>query len=81
MNENSIINFIQKELLNGHNPIELTTEDDLLGSGLLDSIGIMQLIQFIENANGIKIPPEDMTIENFISVEAMEIYLQTLKPA
>lgn len=76
---NLIIDYIQKELLNGAETIDLLPEDELLGSGLIDSLGIMKLIQFIETSYEVKIPPEDMVIENFITVEAIENYLQTLK--
>ena len=76
---NLIIDYIQKELLSGAETIDLLPEDELLGSGLIDSLGIMKLIQFIETSYEVKIPPEDMVIENFITVEAIENYLQTLK--
>lgn len=79
--ENTILTFITEELLNNRGDIKLTVEEDLLSSGLLDSIGIMRLIQFIEETYNLVIPPEDMTIENFVSVEAMVVYLGTIKTA
>jgi acyl carrier protein len=58
---------------------ELMADDDLLNSGLIDSLGIMRLIAFIENEFGMKIPPQDMVIENFMSVEAIANYIQKAK--
>lgn len=78
---NKIINYIKEEILNNTEDITIEVDEDLLGSGLIDSLGIMKLIQFIEKSYEVKIPPEDMTIENFISVEAIETYLEQLKSA
>ncbi len=80
MNEN-ITAFIQEEILNNKGNVEIAPDDDLLTSGLLDSLAIMKLIQHIEKSYNLTIPPEDMTIENFISIEAMEEYLTTRKSA
>ena len=77
----TIIQFIQTQLLNNKENIEIDMEEDLLTSGLLDSLSIMTLIQFIEKTFAVKIPPEDMTIEHFISVEAMVDYLKTRQTA
>lgn len=50
-------------------------DEDLLSSGLIDSLGILKLVSFIEERFGIQIPPEDVVFENFNSVEAMSQYL------
>lgn len=74
-----LIGYIRKQLLGGRNDIELSPEDDLLGSGLIDSLGMIQLLGFIEEEFDLKIPPQDMTIENFMTVEAIGHYLERLK--
>lgn len=76
--QKTILDYIQENLLN-NDDITLSADDDILGSGLVDSLGIMKIIQFIEKKFEVKVPPEDMIIENFISVNAMEIYLNGLK--
>ena len=73
-----IVEYIRQNLLTGHAGTQLLPEDDLLGSGLVDSIGMMQLIAFIEEEFNCKIPPEDMIIENFMTVEAIGRYLKNL---
>ena len=75
MNE-ELITYIKENLLTGQSDIELNPEDDLLGSGLVDSIGMMKLIGHIENHYKFTVPPQDMTIENFMTVEAISGYLQ-----
>jgi acyl carrier protein len=53
----------------------IAADEDLLGSGLLDSLGVMSLVFFIEQEVGMDIPAEDVTIENFQTLEAIEAYL------
>lgn len=54
---------------------KINEQDDLLGSGILDSLGMMKLILFIEKEFNIKVPTEDMTIENFMTIEHITNYL------
>ena len=75
-NQEIIINYIQENLLGGKETIEITPEDDLLGSGLLDSMGVMRLVGFVEETFNIKIPPEDIVIENFMDVNAITNYVK-----
>ncbi len=53
----------------------LADGDDLLMSGLLDSLGVMRLVYFIETDLGRKVPYTDITIENFNSIAAIAAYL------
>lgn len=67
--------FINDELL-GADDAGCTETDDLLMSGLVDSISIMRLIAHIEDSFAIAVPPEDVTIERFETVVAIGDYLQ-----
>ena len=73
--QKEILAYIKDNFMNGLPDEELMPEDDLLGSGILDSMGFMRLIMFIETELGTKIPPEDMTIENFMTVDSITSYL------
>ena len=53
----------------------LSEDEDLLGTGLVDSLGVMSLVFFIEEHFGVPVPPEDVTIENFQSLNTIESYL------
>ena len=75
-NQAIIIKYIQNNLLTGKGEIELSPEDDLLGSGLIDSMGVMRLVGFVEETFKIKIPPEDIIIENFMDVKAITNYVE-----
>ena len=76
-NQSIIIKYIQENLLVGKGEIELSPEDDLLGSGLLDSMGVMRLVGFIEENFNIKIPPQDIVIEHFMDVNAITKYVES----
>ncbi len=74
-----ILEYITNELTNEQLDDVLESDDDLLGGGILDSMGMMKLILFIENEFGVKVPPEDMVIENFMTVGHITVYLNNKK--
>jgi len=76
MKSETIINFIIQELHSGQADLEIEPTEDLLGSGLVESMGMMRLIQFVEEEYKFKVAPQDMTIENFITVEAIITYIE-----
>lgn len=73
MNE-KIITYIKEEIsLESIDSIDLN--EDLLGNGIVDSLGMMKLVIFLEKEFQVKIGPEDMTVENFHSVQSIANYL------
>ncbi|HET8736171.1 MAG TPA: phosphopantetheine-binding protein [Pricia sp.] len=50
-------------------------QDDLLGSGIIDSMGMMKLVVFIEKELNLKIPDADMTVEHFMTLQNIMDYL------
>lgn len=61
-----------KEILNEVNPEILENEDvDLVEEGVLDSLLIMMLVSKLEAAFSCYFDPDDITPENFESVEAI----------
>ncbi len=69
-----LLDYIKKELLRGRNA-NLTVDTDLLGAGIVDSLGILQIVAFVDERLGRQIPDEDVTYENFHSVRALADYL------
>lgn len=65
--------FVSEEILEGR---AVSPEEDLLLTGLVDSIGIMSLVVHIETSLGIEVPPEDIIIENFASIRDIDRYLR-----
>lgn len=75
-----LLDYIKEELLKGRK-MDLKPEDDLLSAGILDSLGILQMVAFIEDRFGYQVPDEDVVFENFFSVEALANYLKANKDA
>ena len=67
--------FITQELL-GDERFTLHDEDSLLLDGMIDSLGMLRLVAFVEQRFEIQIPYEDITIENFNTVNTLATYLQ-----
>jgi acyl carrier protein len=65
--------FIGEELLFAEEAVGIDV--DLLSTGLVDSLGIIRLLGFMEDELGIAVPPEDVTLDNFLSVSTIENYL------
>lgn len=72
----AIKQYITNEIINNKSII-LNDDDELLLSGLIDSLGVVRLIAFIEEKIGSTIPPEDVTLENFQTVSAIANYLNS----
>ena len=77
--KDALKDYISEDVLD--DDTSLGYDDDLLTTGLLDSIGVMRLIAFIEETFGIQVPPEDVTIDRFRSVSAIAEYLDTRREA
>jgi acyl carrier protein len=72
-----IRDYITNNLLESE--VELTYDDDLLNSGLVDSIGVVKLIAYIQEEFAIEVPPEEMVIENFVTINAIDTFLKTIQ--
>jgi len=76
----TIIQYIKNEILNDPNT-SLTAQDNLLDGGLVDSMGFVRIIAFLEEEYDITIPPTDMLIEYFVNIEAMSNYVSERQTA
>ncbi len=69
-----LTDYIQRELLHGR-VADLKEDQDLLSAGIIDSLGILQLVAFMEKQLGIQVPDEDVIFENFQSIRTMAEYV------
>lgn len=70
----AISTFISEQLLSNR-PVK--QDENLLLSGLLDSMAVVRLMLFLEETFHITIPPQDVTIANMASVETISHYIRT----
>jgi acyl carrier protein len=78
--ESALTDFIKQELLHGR-PAPISQDQDLLSAGIIDSLGILRMVAFIENQFGVRVPDEDVVFENFQNVSAMVRYIVQQKEA
>ena len=71
----ALTEFIIADLAGDKDIGELRPNDDLLEDSLVDSLGIMRLISFIEQRFQYVVPSEDVVIENFMTVGSIADYL------
>ena len=69
-----IRDYINGDLLLGEDLV-IDDDENLLVTGILDSLALMRLVMHLEDTYDIEIPPSDITLENFASLSAMAGYL------
>jgi acyl carrier protein len=55
---------------------DFTDDESFLASGLLDSLGIVQLVSFVEAQFRLRVPDTDLVPENFDSVTRLAAYVE-----
>lgn len=63
--------YILDELAPTTDADELTGSTNLIEEELLDSLGIFAIVAFLEERFGVEIDPEDVTIDNFETIDAI----------
>ena len=64
--------FIQDEVLFGEGTV--ADDQDLLG-GVLDSLALLQFVEFVESEFGLEVGDADMVPDNFRTLDAVETYI------
>jgi acyl carrier protein len=67
--------FILKNFLFTDDSSALKDDQSLIAAGTLDSTGILELINFVEEHFGMKVEDSEMTPENFDSVSAIASFV------
>jgi acyl carrier protein len=70
--------FIADRLLQDRDAV-VDPEESLLDRGVMDSVGLLNLITFLETQTGIRVPDDAMIPENFDTVVAMEQLVTDLR--
>ena len=72
--ESSVRNFLSTEL--GKDVAAVGPDDSLLESGVIDSMGVLQLVAFLERTYGIKVEDDDLMPENFDTIGAIAAFIE-----
>ena len=74
--ERDLKRFISDELITDES-LELGDNDELLLDGLIDSLGAIRLVGFVEKRCDIKVPPQHVTVDNFGTVALVARYVRS----
>lgn len=78
--QDAIHRFILENFLFTEDATQLGPDDSLLGRGVVDSTGMLEIILFIEERFGIKVVDTEMVPENLDSVKRIATYVASKKP-
>lgn len=73
--EGRVKGFIQQSFLSKGDKDELTRDESLLDSGLIDSTAVLELVGFLESEFGIEVADEDVVPENFETVGSLVAFV------
>ena len=75
--ENTLMTFVNEELLADRDVSLLKEDTPLLGGDAVNSLAMMRLIMFIETQLEVSIPLVDIVPENFANVSVLSEYIRT----
>ncbi|HLZ30741.1 MAG TPA: acyl carrier protein [Chloroflexota bacterium] len=74
--EHTLSGFIEREFAYDRAQPQVSAEEPLLDSGLVDSVGVLKLAAFIEEHFQIEVQDEDLVPENFSNVRAVAAFVR-----
>ncbi len=81
MIEDTIRRFLIDELPSGGSAANLPNDFPLIEQGVLDSLGLFQLVGYLENEFGVDIEDEELVIQNFGTIRDIAALVQAKREA
>jgi acyl carrier protein len=76
-----ILAFILENYLFTNDVSAVALDDSLLGRGIVNSTGILEIIMFVEEQFGLKVDDREMIPDNFDSVNKIAAFVQSKRRA
>lgn len=73
--------FIQENFLYMRPDLQYADDDSLLAKGVIDSLGVMEIVGFLEETFALTVEQEDVTEQNFGSIAAIARYVAAKRGA
>ena len=73
--------FIVEEIALGRGLQSIAPDEDLLARGVIDSLGVTQLVAFLEDRYAIRVTDEELTPANFQSLARLEAFVAARRQA
>jgi acyl carrier protein len=68
--------FVRENFLYLRPDVDLQDSDDLLGLGIVDSMGFVELVEQLQSSSGVVVADTEITEENFGSIDGMVAFVQ-----
>jgi acyl carrier protein len=72
----TVMNFIRENFIMGRSDVVLDEKVSLIDSGVMDSTGVLELVEFLESQYSIKIDDEELVPENLETIENIINFLK-----
>jgi acyl carrier protein len=76
-----IRNFIARNLLFSDGGFEYADDASFLDEGIIDSLGVIELVTFVEKQFGVSVADHELVPDNFDSVAKLDSYIQRKRSA
>ena len=77
--QREIQDYILREFLPGEKPENLTESTPLISGGILDSIGMLKLVKYVEEKYGIEVQAHEVDVENFDTITLIANFVRSKK--
>ena len=74
----ALMGYVKQELMRGRNA-DLTEDTDLLGAGIINSLGVLQLVAFVDERLGVRFRTKTSPTRTFTACGRWPSYLTTQK--
>lgn len=75
----ALVRYISDNLIADRGAATIDARTPLIDTGVIDSMGLLQIVTFIEERTGVRIPDDAVVPDNFQTVESMERMVEQLR--
>ena len=72
--------YVLENFLYMRKDYEFSDTDSLMGHGVIDSMGVIELITFVQDEFQVEVDEEEITEENFGTIAAVSRFVQGKRP-
>ena len=73
--KNAVTKFVNTQFLKGNKAIAITDDSSFIDEGIIDSLGVLELVSFIEETFGFRVEDEEMIPDNLDSINKIVAYV------
>lgn len=78
--KDQIRGFIAENFLFSNNGFDLDDDESFLEAGVVDSLGVLELVTFVEEKFDVPVADDEIVPANFDSVNNLTAYIESKRP-